>query len=496
MSNFQIAFLSLTSPNFRKVRSLADQISSEEWEAKMLTKKTMELLDLRGSPKLSKVLISLGVSKRHIDMAFSGSSSKTGSRLSSAREDCLDQGNSKHYTSCQRTINVDEWTTVEDLGIHGDEPFLGKELFLWIVGTRFSLNREGFLARAKARVMYTDVDCTEVAGLYIDRPYGQYNVLIEDFQKLRSEWYELSGTETPIFMPPVWNRNDGEGSDFQALYGKDDGSGLFCPSALGGYQDTLIEGYLGPYNFFQEFDFPEPNLVTVYKSREKIGGVYTCSLKDVVYNAQKVRYESPKLKRTRDPLVNWSKYSIIVKGFMSTVGMEIDPKTPLRIEDTDIESNIYFRSQGQMYILSHNDANDGKLKWFFLSTLTEEQSIIYYNFSRLTVERNHGDFHVAVPLPYDMENSTLLVRESLAEYGFEVAEMMPLSRIDGATVVDKRYGCRNGFCPAVDLNMIPYMSWTSYCYVEARYFTYKIVDVPGSSEDWWYVEGFMKGSTL
>lgn len=88
-------------------------------------------------------------------------------------------------------------------------------------------------------------------------------------------------------MPPVWSRDNGAGNDFQSSYGGYYPRKLYCPSAQGGYQDTLTIG-LGGYDCFKEVGSKSSSLIKqAYLLRKKTGGAYKVPLVEVKYNPQK-----------------------------------------------------------------------------------------------------------------------------------------------------------------------------------------------------------------
>lgn len=274
-------------------------ISPSEWEKRQLNKETLIKLGLKGSPKLSKALVQLGLPNKVMELFLSASLSKNNEKLSKGvtqvRSDylaCSEQGNSIYYASCQATNPKAAWEGNNQYNqIPGDIEYFGKSLFLWVVGDCMKLNGEGFKARAKVRIMYTDREATKVAGLYIDRPYGQHSLLMDNLHELEEWWNEYCEEfyqrTYPLFMPPVWNRDNGAGNDFQSSYGGYYPRKLYCPSAQGGYQDTLTRG-LGGYDCFNEVGSKSSSLIKqAYLLRKKTGGAYKVPLIEVKYNPQK-----------------------------------------------------------------------------------------------------------------------------------------------------------------------------------------------------------------
>lgn len=297
-----LSFLAATAKNPLVIKEVANVISQEEWEDRMLSKESMKALGLKGSPKLSRVLLSAGVNQQTMEMALSGAKNPT-KALNSApttyvvghfspesRKWLYDQGNSIHYSSCQANNPKAAWSGGGGyLRIDQElKTWNEGDLLMWVCGEPMFKGGDGFTARAKLRVVYSDRNYRQVAGLYIDRPYGQYNILLSELDHLRTWWEEYSRTKTPLYIAPVWQRENGGGSDFERMYGGNS-KPLYCPSSKEGYQDTMTRRE-GPYTFlFEVRKNPESLLVHAYQSRDYVWGVYTTPLSDVRYNAQSNR---------------------------------------------------------------------------------------------------------------------------------------------------------------------------------------------------------------
>lgn len=268
-------------------------------DSKVLGKDDMNALGLKGSPKLSKVLVGLGVPTKMVELGLSAPSQK-GIWVVGEHLDDVDlfweQGDSKHYKSCQRSDQDND----ELFQVPGDIPYACEDLFMWVAGQPFSWDGEGFKARAKLRVMYKDRSCTEIAGLYIDRMYGQISTLINDLDRLQLWWNEfqvkLGAHGTPILVPPVFGKDEGAGQDLEGMYGNE-GTPYYCRSAQDGYQDTLTRG-VGPYTFMTPY-VKEPSLRRAYKARHKEGGVWHCAMRDMVWHSQKALLVMPEVPKDR-----------------------------------------------------------------------------------------------------------------------------------------------------------------------------------------------------
>jgi hypothetical protein len=249
--------------NSARALNFINSLSSQECETRTLSKETMAAYSLK-SPKLSKALVAMGLPEKVVSQALSTSVLSEVARISSDVNDLLEMGDSKHYKSCQSAGNP--LRAVEEL-----IPYLGKSLWLLVVGQRMSINGKGFVARRLLRLMYKDRLCTEPAGVYIDRVYGDPSLLpkkvIYDFFGLPilSFSYEASA------LPP-----------------------LYCPSALHGYNDTLVSS-LQQFSY-TPLEYRKMSLTQfAYSNREKRGRVYLCSIAENIYNPQNGRFSPPPL---------------------------------------------------------------------------------------------------------------------------------------------------------------------------------------------------------
>ena len=278
-------------------------LTCEEWGSKQLSSERVKALGLR-SPKLSKALVALGVPTQEVSILLGANyeNKKLGAKTEVLQNSaaCMEQGNSIYYSSCQATNSRAAWNGSQDyIKVRDELPYIGKTWFLWVVGQPMSVDDKGFEARAKLRVMYTDKTCKEVAGLYIDRPYGKYQTLLDSLYELEIWWAEYQASKgwseaiRPILMPPVWQRENGAGNDFQYSYGGRYSKKLYCPSATYGYQDTLNQG-IGGYDCFVDITANRKSLLMeAYTKRTKIGGVYHNSLQETNYNPQKGLVTAP-----------------------------------------------------------------------------------------------------------------------------------------------------------------------------------------------------------
>lgn len=227
------------------IRRLARVVSEQEWSDRKLSPQTMELLELKGSPKLTKQLTKMGLKEEVIALAL-GAPSGVMPHVPHSRilvkniRDIEEQGNSIHFDSCQATDPRSKGgVKPECVDIEGDKIHYGDTLFLWVVGERMEIDGEGFKARAKLRVMFKDEAAKHPAGLYIDTIYGQQELLLRELPHLDSWWKEYSTTRRWPSTPLLTARHslsaiEADGPELEKLY---------CPSAMNGYLDTLKRGY-------------------------------------------------------------------------------------------------------------------------------------------------------------------------------------------------------------------------------------------------------------
>ena len=322
--------------NQPQVRNLAELMSAEEWKAKQLAKETMTSLGLKGSPKLSKILVGMGIPTRRVELILNGTKKEATTKIyyhDSENEEFTQESEwfvwhqtSTHFESCQydgSSYDKREWDK---------EDFDSFMLYFWVAGGR------ELKARAKVRLLATlgdDDHLTINDGfyLYVERPYGNSSLLMDDFNTLIQFGMDIeAGVDyrypfKGILMPPVWDRPNGMNPDFQSQYG-----GLWKGPDLynlasSGYQDTLTNGQ-GPYNCFVSVYGPEsPSLShQAYKGRPKQGNVYLQSLQSVEWNAQKGLV----FKKQDDPRINPTRPANGAKDHSHTIHRMV--KAGLKIE--------------------------------------------------------------------------------------------------------------------------------------------------------------------
>ena len=253
-------------------------LSTEECEARMVGKEAQKKYGLK-SPKLSKCLISLGLPAKAVSLALASANISEVARVTAGIEDLLEMGDSVHYKSCQRTGGP--MRKVEELS-----PYMGTCLWLFVVGERMSLNGKGFVARRLLRMMFKDELCTEPAGIYIERAYGDVSLLPND---VLLDFFGL---------PLLKYESEAEGIP------------LYCPSALHGYNDTLAKALKQ-----QKYSLVECKkkslLKAAYTGRHLQSGAYHCSLAENRYNPQNQRFATPALPNPWRGLVSKDERAVI-----------------------------------------------------------------------------------------------------------------------------------------------------------------------------------------
>jgi hypothetical protein len=279
------------------------------------------------SPKLSKALIQMGLPEKVVSQALSTSVLSEVARISSDVNDLLEMGDSKHYKSCQRAGHPQR--VVEEL-----IPYLGKSLWLLVVGQRMSINGKGFVARRLLRLMYRDTLCTEPAGIYLEAHYGDLSVLSN---KAVTNFFEAHYGD--LHLPLL-----GPGSKDKERVP------LYCPSAVHGYNDTLRRGI--EHTFYTPISEKVKSLTQfAYSNRERRGGVYLCSLAENIYNPQNGRFSPPPLPTPWRGLITSEKRAEIE----ALIGFLGYPKSPLGLEGGEvtysIDEDLFFvKDKDQLYI--------------------------------------------------------------------------------------------------------------------------------------------------
>lgn len=286
--------------NSPEVLELVKGLSKEELETRVVSKAKMIEYKLRGSPKLSKIFLSFGIPQKLVSLALSAQAGGS-SRISAHLMDLRDQGNSIYYSSCQATDRRSKWFThgvgnAEYLNIHGDEPHLGKSLFMWVSGQRMSIDGKGFKARAKLRLIYShpvDWFGNELLAVYVDRIYGDEALLKADLPLLK-EWVQLTfGNVKIVSATTQWSEKRG------FIFGTE----VFCPSAASGYQDSTPSQIKSDTYHKLLSSERESYFLYKYQLRKKQCGVYGVRTGELELQEERVR---PHLtSRTRELIKTW-----------------------------------------------------------------------------------------------------------------------------------------------------------------------------------------------
>lgn len=278
-----------------KVLELVDGLSEQELANRVVSKEKMIQYKLRGSPKLSKIFLSFGIPQKLVSLVFSAKAGGN-SRISAHLADLRDQGNSIYFSSCQATDKRSKWFThgvgnTDYLKIYGDEPHLGKSLFIWLSGDRMSVDGKGFKARAKLRLMYSA--SYELIAVYVDRIYGDEALLKADLPLLKEWVHSTFGNIKIVSATTQWSEK--RGFTF--------GTEVLCPSAKSGYQDSTPAS-IKPDTYHKLLSSEkESYFLYKYLLRKKKCGVYQVRTGEQELVEERVR---PHLtSKTRELIKTW-----------------------------------------------------------------------------------------------------------------------------------------------------------------------------------------------
>jgi hypothetical protein len=277
-----LRWLAIHSTQPTAVRLLAKTITVEEWNSKCVYKATLTAIQSKSrSPKLSKVLAALGCQQQHLDLILSATPKAKSTQQSYITQDpayVLDQGNTVHYSSCQATKHE---TSHGISRIARPEEDIRDDLWLWVIGKPFFEDSQGFICRAKLRLLTATNG--DVRGLYIERIYGSTAALMSDIETLY-KWWTLYCTQRDMPVYPVYR---------EAWYSDTDNMvRLYCKSAGYGYQDTLYSDSSREQRFVPILD-GRSIMYRAYYSRIKSAGVYDVPITAVTYNPQNGSYTTP-----------------------------------------------------------------------------------------------------------------------------------------------------------------------------------------------------------
>jgi len=310
-----LRWLAIHSTQPTAVRLLAKTITVEEWNSKCVYKATLAAIKSKSrSPKLSKVLAALGCQQQHLDLILSATpktaNTSQQSYITQDREYILDQGNTVHYSSCQATKH-DTAHGISDIA--RPEEDIRDDLWLWVIGKPFFEDSQGFICRAKLRLL-TDTD-GDVRGLYIERIYGSTAALMSEIETLH-KWWALYCTQRDMPVYPVYR---------EAEYHADNIVRLYCKSAGYGYQDTLYNDSSREQCFVPVLN-GKSIMYQAYCSRIKSAGVYDVPITAVTHNPQNGSYTTPISATKRWRGILWDYVHKTVAAAISVLGNP-DPKT-------------------------------------------------------------------------------------------------------------------------------------------------------------------------
>jgi hypothetical protein len=382
--------------NSTSLLELVEGLSEQELASRLVSKEKMTKYKLRGSPKLSKILLAFGLPQKLVSLALSNQAVGN-SRISAQYDDLRDQGNSIHYSSCQATDQRAKWykdatNVAAYLDIDGDVPHLGKTLFLWISGQRMSIDGEGFKARAKLRLIYSDPDSLHnLVAVYVDKIYGDVKLLKSDLPLLK-EWVKQKfGNIKIVSATSQWPEKRG------FTFGED----VFCPSAVSGSQDSTPPGIRGETYHKLLSTERESYFMYKYQLRNKQCGVYQVRTGEEDLPERGVR-----------PHIT-SKTRELIKTWISVLGY---PDKGSRFKEQWMRG-LGITLKGVKLGIEVALAKDGN---FYTYTEGREQLIVSTTTSLMIVESTCGQlgFHPAVGFKTYGE-----IKEALSVIGLEPSEV-------------------------------------------------------------------------
>jgi hypothetical protein len=267
----------------------------KEVEEPILTKEFMAKHGLKGSPKLSKQLINLGMHPDYVALILS-SKSKTKIPYKLWTKESAEiivrlQGNSHHFESCQKVKNPTDlkcWDGKSMCAVTEDViPYLNGTLMFITIGNSILEDGEGWKSRAKLRLIRNKR--TKEVALYLDRVYGNTHDILEAAK-------EIAVFNNMKLYTKALNTNKNKHLLDWVM-----------PSARYGYQDSPQWIYTSELVYHSNNQL----LFGAYIERQMNEGVYDCSLSEVQYNPQNNMFHTPN-KNTVDRSVfrNTKRYPI------------------------------------------------------------------------------------------------------------------------------------------------------------------------------------------
>jgi len=250
--------------------------------------------------------------------------------------------------------------------------------------------------------------------------------------------FEKGWSKLPIFFPPVWQRDNGAGNNFERLYGNRSNKGYYVPSAEYGYQDTLSAGYIGEYTFFVPLNTQQNLLTAAYKARTKIGGVYMSALTEVEYNPQK-GISAPVIT-----LPEWKDWKTedyeFFNGLYEMLG--IRPKNAIRCGGMCL--GWRFDHNGITYEVWKDPNDDEHVPFHQMDDVTNDVRLWDYNGNPFNLQERLG--HA------DSRNDGFYVLKDIPALGYQKAIVIPFDYTDNGLLVNRNYmtreSCEVGFAAA------------------------------------------------
>jgi hypothetical protein len=239
-----------------------------EVEKNIIPKEIMCRYGLKGSPKLSKQLVKLGIAEDKVSMILSASTKgstlckvwKSGDSIEVVRL----QGNSTYFNSCQAVTNAgDGWEGGEQCQVKQDvEPYVAGDLIFITEGDLGDL-----IARVKVRVLKNNLG--ELSGLFLERPYGRSTNLLVAARQLALE----------MKVPLYGTANYWKGENCELISFK-------SPSTNFGYVDSR-DWKINAVVIASDDNYL---LREAYKTRAFIGNCYTLPLAEINFNPQNNKF--------------------------------------------------------------------------------------------------------------------------------------------------------------------------------------------------------------
>lgn len=278
------------------LNKLSQLITVREWNKRTVDRhKLNEVFTIRfKSPKLSKVLTTLGLSEIEAGNILSekviSHNDDNVTEIKGTQLYCLEQGNSIHYRSCQATDNRAAYNGGDySLDVDGDLLHIGKDLFMWTVGSPMIIDGEGFTSRVKLRICRVSATDNRLTALFVDKIYGNKAALLDNVHGLEKWWSGYcfrynNGIDLPIYIEDDNTKNEVI---------------LYSASAKDGYQDSFSSCSC-TNRHYRLLTAHNVNLIKeAYTHRLKEDNVYLESISEVDYNPQSREFKVKNRKEVR-----------------------------------------------------------------------------------------------------------------------------------------------------------------------------------------------------